>query len=229
MIGIIGAMQIEVDNLLKEMTEKSTNVISGIKYIRGKLCGKEVVVAKCGIGKVFAALCTQTMIIKYMPEIIINTGVSGGIASQTNIGDVIIAKNVVQHDMDTSPIGDPVGLVSGIDLVHIPCSNNVVVKLDKTLNTMDKIHKIGTIATGDKFVSDTKETKRINDLFGAIAFDMESGSIGQVCYVNNVSYGIIRSISDNGSEDAGQDYNQFAKKAAKVSAEVVKGFLENLD
>lgn len=228
MIGIIGAMQIEVDNLLNEMQNKNTIVISGIKYVRGTLCDKEVVVAKCGIGKVFAALCTQTMIIKFMPEIIINTGVSGGIANETDIGDVVIAENVVQHDMDTSPIGDPVGMISGIDLIHIPCSRNIVVMLDKTLGAMDKHHKIGTIATGDKFVSDTKETQRINEIFGAIAFDMESASIGQVCYVNGVDYGIIRSISDNGSEDAGVDYNQFAKKAAKVSAGVVKGFLKNL-
>jgi len=229
MIGIIGAMQIEVDNLLDEMVNKNTIVISGIKYVRGTLCDREVVVAKCGIGKVFAALCTQTMIIKFMPEIIINTGVSGGIASETNIGDVVIAENVVQHDMDISALGDPVGLIPGIDIIHIPCSKNVVAKLDKTLNAMDKTHKISTIATGDRFVSDTKETERINELFGAIAFDMESASIGQVCYVNDVKYGIIRSISDNGSEDAGEDYMQFAKKAAKVSAGVVKGFLENLE
>jgi adenosylhomocysteine nucleosidase len=228
MIGIIGAMQIEVDNLLDEMDTKKTTVISGIKYISGTLAGREVVVAKCGIGKVFAALCAQTMIIKFMPETIINTGVAGGIASRTNIGDVVIAENVVQHDMDTSPIGDPVGMISGIDIIHIPCSKNVAAMLDETLIRMGKKHKTGTIATGDRFICDSKETERINRLFGAIAFDMESAAIGQVCYVNDVSYGIIRSISDNGSEDAGEDYTQFAKKAAKVSADVVKGFLGSL-
>lgn len=228
MIGIIGAMQIEVDNLLQDMENKTVKVISGIKYVKGTLCNREVVVAKCGIGKVFAALCTQTMILEYAPKVILNTGVSAGIITETNIGDVVIGKNVVQYDMDTTGIGDPIGMISGIDIVHIPCSDNVVKMLDNTLSTMDKNHKIGTIATGDKFISDTNETHRINKLFGAIAFDMESAAIGHVCYVNDVEYGIIRSISDNGSDEAGEDFMQFAKKAAVVSTDVVKGFLTNL-
>lgn len=228
MIGIIGAMQIEVDNLLKDIENKSMKVISGIEYTQGNLYDKEVVVAKCGIGKVFAALCTQTMILEFNPDMILNTGVAAGIAKETNIGDVVIGNNLVQYDMDTSPIGDPVGMISGIDLVHIPCSENIINKLDIELSKINANHKIGTIATGDKFISSTKETERINTLFGAIAFDMESGAVGQVCYVNDVDYGIIRSISDNGSEDAGQDFMQFAKKAAKISADVVKGFIEGI-
>ena len=227
MIGIIGAMQIEVDNLLNDIENRTTETISGIEYNRGILFDKEVVIAKCGIGKVFAALCTQTMIIKYNPNIIINTGVSAGIITETNIGDVVIGNKVVQHDMDTSGIGDPVGMISGINIIHIPCSESVVKKLDRVLSDMEANRRIGTIATGDKFISDTEEIKRINKLFGAIAFDMESASIGHVCYVSDVEYGIIRSISDNGSEEAGEDFMQFAKKAAKVSAAVVKGFIKN--
>ncbi len=225
MIGIIGAMQIEVDNLLNDMDNKTQKIISGIRYVSGSLYGLEAVVAKCGIGKVFAALCTQTMILEYKPELIINTGVSGGLLSETNIGDVIIGRDVVQHDMDTSPIGDPIGMISGINLTHIPCSDSIIKKLDNVLAEMNINHKTGTIATGDRFLSDTKETQRINDLFGAIAFDMESAAIGQVCYVNDIDYGIIRSISDNGSEEAGEDFSKFAEKAAKISAKAVKGFI----
>ena len=229
MIGIIGAMQIEVDNLIEDMDDKTNQVISGIKYIKGKLQGKEVVVAKCGIGKVFASMCAQTMILEFSPEIILNTGVSAGIASETKIGDVVIGKNVVQHDMDTSPIGDPVGMISGIDIIHIPCTERVIKKLDGAMSKMEVSHKIRTIATGDQFISDTSETKRINKLFGAIAFDMESAAIGHVCFVNNVDYGIIRSISDNGTDDAGEDFMQFAQKASKVSCGVVKEFLAEIN
>lgn len=228
MIGIIGAMQIEVDNLLEDMDNKTNQVISGIKYIKGTLYGRDVVVAKCGIGKVFAALCTQTMILRFSTEIIINTGVSAGLLGETNIGDVIIGKSVVQHDMDTSSIGDPVGLISGIDMIHIPCSESVISLLDKALSTMGKSHKQGIIASGDQFLSDTEQTKKINKLFGAIAFDMESAAVGHVCYVNGVDYGIIRSISDNGSEEAGEDFLLFVQKSAKVSAGVVRGFIESI-
>ncbi|MEX1376473.1 MAG: 5'-methylthioadenosine/adenosylhomocysteine nucleosidase [Eubacteriales bacterium] len=228
MIGIIGAMQIEVDNLLEIMEDKSTQMVSGIEYVKGKIHGRGVVVAKCGIGKVFAALCTQTMILNFSPYVIVNTGVSGGLLEETAIGDVVIAKNVCQHDMDTSGIGDPVGMISGINLVHIPTSESVSKMLDKVLSKMNVSHKMGTIATGDQFISDTKITHEINKKFGAIAFDMESAAIGQVCYVNDVEYGIIRSISDNGSEDAGVDFMQFAKKAAKISSEVVEGFIESI-
>ncbi len=229
MIGIIGAMQIEVDYLLEEMQDKSSKMISGIKYVSGTLKSKEVVVAKCGIGKVFAALCTQTMILEYKPEIIINTGVSAGIFGETKIGDVIIGKTVVQYDMDTSFLGDRVGMISGIDLVHIPCGKKTAARLDEVMKHMNVNHKLGTIATGDKFISDSNEIKRINHLFGAIAFDMESAAVGQVCYVNGIEYGIIRSISDNGNEDAGMDFMQFAKRAAKTSAEAVKKFVEGIN
>ncbi len=224
MIGIIGAMQIEIDNLLPKIKNKENITISEIKYTKGTINNKEVVIAKCGIGKVFAAMCTQTMILKFDPEIIINTGVAAGV-KDINIGEVVVADNVVQHDMDTSPIGDPKGLISGINLVNIPCSTNVVKKLNNVLDKLEIKHKTGTIATGDQFIADTKLVKKINDKFGAIAFDMESGAIGQVCFVNEVKYGIIRSISDNGSDNAGQDFAQFAKKAAKVSALVVQRFI----
>ena len=228
MIGIIGAMQIEIDNLLKIIKNEEIITISGIKYIKGTIHNKKVVIAKCGIGKVFAAMCTQTMILKFNPKIIINTGVSGGI-KDLDIGDVVIADNVVQHDMDTTPLGDPKGLISGINLVHIPCSKNIVERLDNVLNKENIKHKIGTIATGDQFISNIKDIERINEKFKAIAFDMESGAIGQVCYVNQVGYGIVRSISDNGSDDAGQDFKQFVKKAAKISALVVEKFIKSLD
>lgn len=221
-------MQIEVDNLLKKIKDKVEVTISGIRYTKGNINNKKVVVAKCGIGKVFAALCTQTMILNFHPEIILNTGVSAGIKN-IGIGEVVVADNVVQHDMDTSPIGDPKGMISGINLVNIPCSKNIVKKLNKVLDELGIKHKIGTIATGDQFIADSNEIKRINKKFGAVAFDMESGAIGQVCYVNKIKYGIIRSISDNGSNCAGQDFAKFSKNAAKVSVLVVEKFIESIE
>jgi len=221
-------MQIEIDNLLKNIENKEVITISGIEYIKGTIHNKKIVIAKCGVGKVFAALCTQTMILTFKPEIIINMGISAGV-KDINIGDVVIGKDVVQHDMDTSPIGDPIGMISDINLIHIPCSKNIIKRLENVLNEVNINYKVGTIATGDQFISDSKEAEIINEKFDAIAFDMESGAIGQVCFINQIEYGIIRSISDNGNDNAGQDFMQFAKKSAKTSSFVVEKFIKSIN
>ena len=120
MIGIIGAMEIEVKSLKAQVESPVIKVISGIEFVSGTLFNKEVVIAQCGIGKVFAALCAQTMILVFKADTIINTGVAGTLTEELSICDVAISKDVCQHDMDTSPIGDPVGLLSGINMIKLP-------------------------------------------------------------------------------------------------------------
>ena len=131
MTGIIGAMKIEVETIKALMENKKSEVISGVEYIAGTLHGKEIVIAVCGIGKVAAAMCAQTMILKYAPERIINTGVGGSLSEKLAIGDIAVAESLVQHDMDTSPLGDPIGHISGINIVNIPCDEKVVDTLVK--------------------------------------------------------------------------------------------------
>ena len=116
-IGIIGAMDVEVNDLVARLENRKSETISGITFHSGVLLGKRVVIAKCGIGKVFAATCAEAMIIKYAPCLIINSGVGGALAKNLTTGDIVIADKLCQHDMDTSPIGDPVGLVSGINKI----------------------------------------------------------------------------------------------------------------
>lgn len=119
MTGIIGAMKIEIEALNAQMENRQTKTVSGIEFTSGTLCGREVVTAVCGIGKVFAAMCAQTMILLYSPDRIINTGVAGSLSMKLNIGDIAVSDFVVEHDMDTSPLGDPVGMISGLSLIHI--------------------------------------------------------------------------------------------------------------
>lgn len=223
-IGIVGAMDIEVDGLVASMTEVNTKKISNITFYQGEIAGKSVVVAKCGIGKVFASICAQTMIMEYKPSVIINSGVAGTLTKELGVLDVAIAKNVVQHDMDTSAIGDPVGLISGINLVYLDASNEVVNALEEACEALNCKALTGTIASGDKFIASYEDKNRIVDSFGAIACEMEGASIGQTCYVNNVSFGILRAISDG--EGAQLDYQEFAPLAAKQSIEIVKKFIE---
>ena len=223
-IGIIGAMDIEVDAIISSMSEKNEKIISGIKYVSGKIFDKNVVVAKCGVGKVFAAICAQTMIIEYSPKVIINTGVAGSLVSGFNVLDIAIAKSVVQHDMDTSALGDPKGLISGINVVYIDTNVNVQNALKTASCTVKCNVKEGVIASGDKFISDKEEKLQLNKSFNAIACEMEGASIGQVCYVNQVPFGVLRAISDG--DGAEMDYMTFAPLAAKQSINIIMEFIK---
>ena len=223
LIGIIGAMDIEVEGLLSSMENTSVKEISGVKFYSGKINDTSVVVAKCGIGKVFAAICAQTMIMEYHPDVIINSGVAGTLTKELGIMDVAISKNVVQHDMDTSAIGDPKGLISGVNIIYMDANENVVNSLKFACDEIKCDSKIGTIASGDKFIAANSDKEFIKNEFGAIACEMEGASIGHVCYVNNVPFGIIRAISDG--EGAEMDYMTFAPLAAKQSVEIVKKFI----
>lgn len=224
LIGIIGAMDIEVDGLVSSMTTVSVKEVSGIKFYNGKIGGKEVVVAKCGIGKVFASICTQAMIMEFNPDVIINSGVAGTLSKELGVLDVAIAKNVVQHDMDTSAIGDPKGLISGINLIYIDASSKAYQTLENACKLLNCNFETGTIASGDQFISQKEDKDFIKNEFSAIACEMEGASVGHVCYVNKTPFGIIRAISDG--EGAEMDYQAFASLAAKQSIEIVKKFIE---
>ncbi|MCI7493185.1 MAG: 5'-methylthioadenosine/adenosylhomocysteine nucleosidase [Lachnobacterium sp.] len=222
-IGVIGAMQMEVDNLKAVMEDVTTETYSGVEFVSGKYASKDVVVAKCGIGKVFAAICAEAMILKFDVDKIINIGVAGSLTKDLGVLDVAVANNVVQHDMDTSPLGDPVGLLSGINMVTLDADKDMNALLCDCLSDKGIKFKKGTIATGDQFVATKEQKDRITGMFDAIAAEMEGGSIGHVCYINNIPFAILRSISD--SEGGAIDYQTFAEKAADQSIEVVKEFI----
>lgn len=227
-IGIIGAMKIEVEKLCSMAENVKKETVGGIEFCSGTLCGKEVVIAVCGVGKVFAAMCAQTMILHYAPDAIINTGVAGALDSELRVGDIAIAENVVQHDMDTSPIGDPVGLISGINLVYIPAGAEICTALKSSAEKNGMTCISGTIASGDRFIADKAKKSYIKDNFSAIACEMEGAAIGQVCYVNKTPFGILRAISDNGDESAGMSYDKFIGVAVDSSVKILTDFLENL-
>ena len=230
-IGIIGAMKIEVEAICAAMTDTESEEISGIEFVSGTLRGKRVVCAKCGIGKVFAAMCAQTMILRYAPTVMINSGVAGTLSPELSIGQIALADQMVQHDMDTSPIGDPVGLISGINIIYIPADTVVTARLAAAVESVGVPYKRGTVASGDQFICHTADKERIRAAFETpdkpvIACEMEGAAIGQVCYVNKVPYGILRAISDGGDEQAFSDYPTFLAAAAKTATEVMLRFVE---
>jgi adenosylhomocysteine nucleosidase len=229
MIGIIGAMRVEVEDLISIMTDETTETISSVTYHIGKINGVPCVVAQCGVGKVAAAVCAQTMILKYQPSALINVGVAGGIGENIHIGDIVISSGLVQHDMDTSAVGDEKGLISGLNLVTIPASKNLIDLVASISNEVfgQGVH-IGIIATGDQFICSREKFQAIADEFGACACEMEGASIAQVCYINQVDFVVIRSISDNANEEASVDFNTFAVTSAHKLTELIHKLLPNI-
>ena len=228
MIGIIGAMQVEVDALKSATENAKTEIISGVEFVSGQIFGKDVVIACCGIGKVFAAICTEAMILKYKPDVIINTGVGGTLTDKLSVFDVAVSENVVQHDMDTSPLGDPKGLLSGINIVKIPANKKYADKVIEILENMNVNCLKGTIASGDQFIHSVEQKDFITSEFNGICCEMEGGSIGHVCYVNNTDFVVVRAISDSADGSANVDYPTFVKKAAENSINTVKEFIKNV-
>lgn len=229
MIGIIGAMTVEVENLITVMSDKTTQTISEVVYYKGKIENIDCVVAKCGVGKVAAAICAQTMILKYQPSAVINVGVAGGIGENIHIGDIVVSSGLVQHDMDTTAIGDEKGLISGLNIITIPASNRLV---DLVVSTAREIYgegvHVGVIATGDQFISSGDKLKDIALEFKASACEMEGGSIAQVCYINHIDFVVIRAISDNADEAANIDFAAFAISSAHKTAELIKNILPGI-
>ena len=226
MIGIIGAMQTEVDLLISKIENAQTQSISGIDFVSGRIHEKEVVVAKCGIGKVFAALCAQTMILRYGVDMLINTGVGGAIYEELDIGDIAVSDFVVQHDMDTTAIGDPLGLISGINVIKIAADQGLVADFCRAAEKKGARCLVGTIASGDTFISSSERKKSIAAAFGAVVCEMEGAAIGQVCYVNKIPFCIVRAVSDKADGSSGVDYMTFVAAAAEKNAGVILEFLK---
>lgn len=224
--GIIGAMKVETDSLKNKVENAVRETVSGVEFVRGSLCGKEVVIAQCGIGKVFAALCAQTMILRYGVGQIINTGVAGTLSEALGILDIAVASGVVQHDMDTSPLGDPVGLISGINRVELPASDELGERILSAANALGYRARRGVIASGDQFINSKEKKAWLRDTFDAIACEMEGAAIGHVCFVNDVPFAVIRSISDNASGEADMEYPEMVARAAVRSEELVLKVLE---
>ena len=229
MIGIIGAMSVEVEGLKAKLTNAKSEIISGAEYVSGSLCGCEVVVAQCGIGKVFAAVCAHTMILKYGVSAIINTGVAGTLSERVSILDFAVSSAVVQHDMDTTAIGDAPGLISGINVVEISASEKLCELALRIARAQGNQAEKGIIASGDQFISNASRKSYIRDTFGAIACEMEGAAIGHVCYLAGVDFVIIRCISDSATGDAEMEYPEMVKIAAERSGALVVAMLEALE
>lgn len=229
MIGLIGAMGREIEGLMARVADPKETNIGMERFISGRLFGQEAVLAVCGPGKINAALCAQSMILHFHPDWVLNLGAAGAGEDGMAIGDMVVATAAVQHDVDTSTVGDPVGLVSKLNVIEFPCDAALRARLVAAAAVLKdaRIHE-GIIATGDQFVNQADVRQAIHDRFQARAIEMEGAAVAHACYVMGVPCGVLRSISDKADGHSDMDYPAFVELAAGHSMQVVEALLTEM-
>ncbi len=227
-VGFICAMDCELDAVTKLFDGLTIKKQGSLDFYIGKICGIEAVAAKCGVGKVFAAICAQTMILSFSPDLIINTGVAGNLSEDLRIGDIALSSAVVQHDMDTSPLGDPVGLISGINIIEIKSDLSSALVVQSCLDELGINSKIGIIASGDQFIASPEKKVEIKERFGAISCEMEGAAVGHVCYVNGVKFLVVRAISDDADNSSPDDFPAYCVKVSENSSKAILAFMKKI-
>ena len=224
MIGIIGAMEEEVAHLKEAMQVEKTVERAAMTFVKGKLDGKDVVVVRSGIGKVNAGICAQILADLFEVDTLINTGVAGSLDAALDIGDIVISTDAVQHDMDVSALGDPVGQIPRMDTFAFPADERLVqlaVQANEEANP--DIHTFtGRVVSGDQFVSDGAVKERLVTQFQAKCTEMEGAAIAQAAYLNKISCVIIRAISDKADNSSTMDYAAFEKQAITHTVRLVR-------
>lgn len=231
-VGILCAMEVEMEDLLGHLRGVSVEEVCGFRFYEGVLGRTPVVLVQCGVGKVNAARGTQLMIDRYAPSVIVNSGVAGALAEELAVGDVVIGTEFVQHDVDVSALGYARGyLCTGVEPDRPTvffAEEDVAKKLAEAAESSvrDAAVLTGRIASGDRFVGTVAEKKEIRALFGALATEMEGAAIAQTASCAGVPFAVLRVISDLADGSQGEAYEIFERKAAALSAAILKTFAE---
>lgn len=227
-LGIIGAMEQEVETLLEQLTDKESESRGGSVFHTGVLEGLPVVVVQCGIGKVNAALCVQILCDCYGVTHVVNTGIAGSLCPQLDIGDLVISKDAMYHDVDCHAFDYPVGKVPGMPLFY-PADDKLTELAFAAAEAVNPGHtRMGRIASGDQFVCEKALKDRIIEVTQAQCTEMEGAAIAHAAYRNGVPFVIIRAISDKADDSADMDYPTFERIAAHRCAAVTREFARRL-
>lgn len=229
-IGIIGAMAIEVAQLKEMMADAVITTKAGMEFYSGTINGKNVVVVQSGVGKVNAAMCAQILVDVFDVEAIINTGVAGSLRNEINIGDIVISRKAVEHDMDVIPLGYKKGFIPGMKKSKFEASEGLVLLAVRTCQEVNPDISVytGTVATGDQFVAGKEMKDAIIETFDASCTEMEGAAIAHAAYLNDVPFVIIRAISDKADNSATMDYPEFEKQAVEHTVRLLDGMLKQL-
>ena len=229
-IGIIGAMELEVEELKSKLSSPVVTTKAGMNFYEGTLNNVPVVVVKCGIGKVNAALCVQILIDLYNVTHIINTGVAGSLNAKLDIGDILISKEALHHDMDVTIFGYQPGEVPQLGVREFPADEKMIEAAQKACGTLeDPVNAIvGRVVSGDQFISDKAVKNRLIEVFQGDCAEMEGASIAHGAYLNKIPFVIIRAISDKADDSAEMDYPTFERAAAAHCAKIVTEMVVDL-
>ena len=220
-LGIIGAMELEVETLLAQMENKSAEIVAGSTFYEGQLSGLDVVVVQCGIGKVNAALCVQVLCTKFGITHAVNTGIAGSLCAELDIGDLVVSRDAMYHDFDCVHFGYPYGKVPGMDVVSFPADETMIKLAFDAANGIHPGHvTVGRVASGDQFVAEQTLKNKIISNTQALCTEMEGAAIAQTAYRNGIPFVILRAISDKADNSAEMDYPTFEKQAAHRCAAV---------
>ena len=221
MIGIIVAEEKEL-NAVKDIMEsiEEINIYEKVFY-KGLIENKNVVVVKSNVGKVNSARSSQMLIDKFNPSLVINVGTAGSVDNRLEIGDVVVANTLVQYDFDVTPFGRKLGEIENV-------GESIKVK-ENLLSLFDGMDvTIGCIASGDKFIVNNEEKNNIRNIFNALCVEMEGASIAQVCYLNNVPFLVIRSITDKLDGSSKVDFEEFLESSSKKASNILKEILKKI-
>lgn len=226
MLGIIGAMDVEVNALKSKVSGKTVSNIAGVDFVCGTIDNVMVCVAQCSPGKVNAALCCQAMIDNFSPDMIINVGVGCSLSEDVVIKNIVVATDVCEYDIDITALGEPKGFINGLNKVKVETDNELSELLSRSaISCGEKIHR-GTIASGDTFIAEQKLKDELKTQFDAICGEMEGGAIGHTCAANKIPFAVLRSISDGGDENSFIDYPTFKEIAASISTSIILDFIK---
>ncbi len=229
-IGIIGAMDEEVD-ILKELMEiRETIGKAGLYFYVGTLEHKEVVLVRCGIGKVNAALCSQILISEFEVDAVINTGVAGALQDELDVSDIVISIDTLYHDFDVTAFGHELGMIPRMETSIFRADDRLIDAAYHSSVANVKDHKVlkGRVVSGDIFVSSKEIKEKLVNKLNGYCTEMEGAAIGHTCFVNNIPFVIIRAMSDKADGSADVNFNEFVHKAAHNSKNIVLNMLKNI-
>ncbi len=228
-IVILGAMESEISEFLSCMENRQTQNWNGFEHHQGTLHGHEVLVSRSGVGKVKAAMMTQHLIDRYAPRAILFTGLAGSLQPQIAIGDTLVARDLVQHDMETSGIGFPRGQIPFTDWRFLPADAHLLELAAGFAPQQGRLH-FGRICTGDQFITHRELDSHVH-LTGELEGDgveMEGASVAQVCSINKVPFLVARTISDKADGSAAVNFEEFLPRASHNSLDFVRYMLARM-
>ena len=230
MIGIIGAMKDEVAQIKAAMESPEVSLIAGMEFYQGVIAGKEVVVVQSGICKVNAGICTQILADRFNVDKVINTGIAGSLKNEINIGDLVLSTDAIQHDVDAASFGYAPGV---IPQMKVSCFEADPALLELAGRCSEKVNPeasvyCGRVVSGDQFISSREKKQWLIDTFGGYCTEMEGAAIAQAAYLNQMSFLIVRAISDKADDSASMDYPAFEKLAIERSVRLLLAMISEL-